>query len=94
MPALLLRFFLLRFSYFLPNILVLFQKPILDPTLHVVAMPFMFFLDVTILHTSLIFYDLDTIEKYYQVFYKMFPNLDLSDDFPINLELWILDTVT
>ena len=94
MPALLLRFFLLRFSYFLPNILVLFQKPILDPTLHVVAMPFMFFLDVTILHTSLIFYDLDTFEEYYQVFYKMFPNLDLSDDFPINLELWILDTVT
>ena len=40
-------------------------------------------------HTSLIFYDLDTFEEYYQVFYKMFPNLDLSDDFPISLGLWI-----
>ena len=53
-------------------------------------MPFMFFLDVTISHTSLIFYDLDTTEEYYHVFYKMFPNLDLSDDFPISLGLWIL----
>ena len=38
-PTWFLRFFLLRFSQFLPNIPFLCQEPIPDPTLHVVAMP-------------------------------------------------------
>ena len=52
-------------------------------------MPFRFFLDLTISQTSLILYNLDNLEEYYQVFYKMFLNLDLYDDFPISLGLWI-----